>query len=53
MKRILSAILALVMMAGLFAFSVNATEKTGVRFEVDELYRTNKVLSAHPHTFEA
>lgn len=53
MKRVLCAILALIMMAGICIFPIGAADEAGVRFEVDELYRSNNNLSKHPHTFEA
>jgi len=53
MKRVLSAILALIMMAGICIFPIGAADEAGVRFEVGELYRSTNALSKHPHTFEA
>ncbi len=53
MKRILSAILALILMAGICVFPTYAADEAGVRFEVDELYRSADALTKHPHTFEA
>ena len=53
MKRILCAILVVIMLAGICVFPIGADEIVGIKFEVDELYRTSTALSAHPHTFEA
>ncbi len=53
MKRTLSLILAFLFIMGLSVFPVNAAERSGATFKVDELYRSAERLGAHPHTFES
>ena len=53
MKRIICAVISVLMIISTFAFSINAAEKSGVTFAVDELYRTASRLDKHPHTYEA
>ena len=53
MKRIICAVISVLMIISTFAFSINAAEKSGVTFAVDELYRTAQRLDKHPHTYEA
>ena len=53
MKRIISLVIAVLMIISTFVFSVNAAERSGATFAVDEFYRTEKTLGKHPHTFEA
>ena len=53
MKRIISLVISVLMIISTFAFSINAAEKSGVTFAVDELYRTAQRLDKHPHTYEA
>ncbi len=45
--------LAFLLITALWAFPVNAAERSGATFEVDELYRSDERLGAHPHTFES
>lgn len=53
MKRVLSAVLAIIMIACLLPISANAEERQGAKFAVDEYYRSTEKLSKVPHTFEA
>ena len=53
MKRIICAVISVLMIISTFAFSINAAEKSGTVFAVDELYRTASRLDKHPHTYEA
>ncbi|MBO5971135.1 MAG: metallophosphoesterase [Clostridia bacterium] len=53
MKRIICAVISVLMIISTFAFFINAAEKSGVTFAVDELYRTAQRLDKHPHTYEA
>lgn len=53
MKRIISLVISVLMIISTFVFSVNAAERSGATFAVDEFYRTEKTLGKHPHTFEA
>ena len=53
MKRIICAVISVLMIISTFAFSINAAEKSGTIFAVDELYRTASRLDKHPHTYEA
>lgn len=53
MKRIISLVISVLMIISTFAFSVNAAERSGATFAVDELYRTETRLDSQPHTYEA
>ena len=46
MKRIISLVIAVLMIISTFVFSVNAAERSGVTFAVDELYRTETRLDS-------
>ena len=53
MKRTICLIISAVMILSLLTFFTAAADKSGAIFAVDEFYRSSKVLSKHPHTFEA
>ncbi len=53
MKRIICAVISVLMIISTFAFSISAAEKSGTVFAVDEFYRTAQRLDKHPHTYEA
>ena len=53
MKRTICLIISAVMILSSLTFFTAAADKSGAIFAVDEFYRSSKVLSKHPHTFEA
>ena len=53
MKRIICAVISVLMILSLCAFYAFAAEKSGAVFAVNEYYRSEKTLPKHPHTFEA
>ncbi len=53
MTRIICIFISVLMIFSTFVFSVNAAEKSGAVFAVNEFYRSEETLPKHPHTFEA
>ncbi len=53
MKRIICAVISVLLIISSFTFFAAAAEKSGATFAVDEFYRSAKTLPKHPHTFEA
>ena len=53
MKRIICAVISVLMILSSCAFYAFAAEKSGATFAVDEIYRSAERMDSQPHTYEA